>query len=131
MRTVSRSFALAAAPLAALVLAGALVGCSGSTKTGTSYTLTPLRTIEAYLPGGVEKVHNESLAALRDDLKYDITEQKLDALAGEVKARNARNTTIRVLTVRDSDAVTKVTVHSGGDENLGRIILETIEKRLK
>ncbi|MGP1310993.1 MAG: DUF3568 family protein [Phycisphaerales bacterium] len=128
MRTTSISMILAASVAVAAPLA--LVGCSGSTKTGTSYTLTPLRTLEAYLPGSVEKVHNESLAALRDDLKYDIVEEKLDALAGEVKARNARGTTIRVLTARDSDAVTKVTVHSGGDENLGKIILETIEKRL-
>lgn len=127
MRTFTRILATS------LVAAGAfaIVGCSGSTKSGTSYTLTPLRTLEAYLPGNVEKVHNESLVALRDDLKYDVTDQRLDALAGEVKARNARGTTIRVLTARDSDAVTKVTVHSGGDENLGRIILETIEKRLK
>jgi len=127
MRTITRVLAIAA-----VALTGAtLVGCTGSTKTGTSYTLTPLRTLEAYLPGDVERVHNAALAALRDDLKYDIQEQKLDALAGEVKARNARGTTIRVLTARDSDAVTKVTVHSGGDENLGRIILETVEKRLK
>lgn len=127
MRTFTRVLAMS------LVTAGAFaaVGCSGSTKSGTSYTLTPLRTLEAYLPGNVEKVHNESLAALRDDLKYDVTDQRLDALAGEVKARNARGTTIRVLTARDSDAVTKVTVYAGGDENLGRIILETIEKRLK
>lgn len=129
MRTITRTFALSALALAAASVA--LTGCTGSTKTGTSYTLTPLRTLEAYLPGNVEKVHNESLAALRDDLKYDIQEQKLDALAGEVKARNARGTTIRILTARDSDAVTKVTVHSGGDENLGRIILETVENRLK
>ena len=127
MRTFTRVLAMS------LVVAGAfaIVGCSGSTKSGTSYTLTPLRTLEAYLPGNVEKVHNESLIALRDDLKYEVTDQRLDALAGEVKARNARGTTIRVLTARDSDAVTKVTVHSGGDENLGRIILETIEKRLR
>ncbi|MBX3351496.1 MAG: DUF3568 family protein [Phycisphaeraceae bacterium] len=115
-----------------LVVVGVGLGaCSGSTKSGTSYTLTPLRTLEAYLPGSIATVHDASVAALRDDLKYDIQEQKRDALAGEVRARNARGTSIRILTARDSDAVTKVTVHSGGDENLGRIILETVEKRLK
>lgn len=114
-----------------LVAGGGLSGCSGSTKSGTSYTLTPLRTLEAYLPGSIATVHDASVAALRDDLKYDIQEQKRDALAGEVRARNARGTTIRVLTARDSDAVTRVVIHSGGDENLGRIILETVEKRLR
>jgi hypothetical protein len=129
MRTITRTLALST--LALVAASGVLVGCSGSTNSGTSYTVTPLRTIEAFLPGSIEKVTNEAAAALRDDLKYDVLEQRLDALAGEVKAKNARGTTIRVLTAKDSNTVTKVTVHSGGDENLGRIILEAIEKRLK
>lgn len=119
--------------LASVVAAGAIIaGCSGATRSGTEYTITPLREFKATLPHDLGSTHEAAVRALRDRLKYSIEESSSDALEGVVKARSATDRTVTVNTSRVGDNSTEVLVGVSpmGDEQIAREVLSAIEEEL-
>lgn len=118
--------------VALTLVAAALAGCKGSTKSGTTYKQLPTRELQAYLNGDVETVHQKAVAVLRDDYGYQITKEAKDATQGKVEAKTARDDTVRVETFKDGEKVTKIQVWVGpiGDETKASQILSKIESSL-
>jgi len=72
-----------------------------------------------------------SLAAMQD-LQFPVTSQVKDALEGNLTARNAKNTEIKIQLKYISNTSTEVHIRVGtfGDESLSRVILGKIKDHL-
>lgn len=110
----------------------ALTACSGTTKSGRSYTFTVDRNVEAMIVAGHETVHATSERVLKEDLGYTIVRSDTDALEGIVEARTARGDSVVVETFKEGERSTRVQVFVGplGDESRAVTILERIEQGL-
>lgn len=110
-----------------------LAACSGSTRTGTPYTLKADREIEAYLPGDLATVHAAAEKTLKERMKYRITRSGKDSREGILEATTAKGDTVRVETYRSTEKVTRTEVFVGplGDEEAMREVLDEIGRTLK
>lgn len=118
---------------AILGLCTALGACSGSTKSGTEYSMTPLRELKATLPYDLAATHAASVRAVRDRLGYTIEQESADALEGIITARSATDREVTVSTRKMGEGSTRVLVGVSplGDEDIARSVLSAIEDELK
>lgn len=125
---MSRSAKAMSLVMVAACVVSVVVGCQGSTKQGTTYTILPSREIQTTLSADLPTVHARALKVLRDDLAYTIESEAKDGLEGIIKARTARNDMVRVETFKEADNQTKVQVYSGfiTGEDKARQVLEMI-----
>jgi hypothetical protein len=111
-----------------------LTGCTGTTKTGTKYTVTANRKLEAQLHGDLTTIHNKSVEVLRDQYAFTITREAKDAMEGVVEATTARNDKVSVHTYKAADDMTTVKVWFGGgpfgDTSRAEDLLGAIEEGL-
>lgn len=114
----------------ALTLA-ALPACSDKTSTGADYTLTIDRRLEAYLTAPLPRAHDAALAAVREDMKYRLVYQTVDAREGVLEARTATGEEVKVQSFKNTDGTTRVLVGVGplGDEPAMRELLAAIDRR--
>jgi hypothetical protein len=122
--------------LATLCLAAttiALTGCSGSTTSGTAYSLSITRHVEAYLAYNHEKIHKTALDTLEHTFLYKIERSELDGRTGYIKARTAKDNVVTFSVTRDSDAMSEVSVFVGpvGDQDAAQDILSRVERAMK
>jgi|GEM_PF-3775719 len=121
--------------LTSLCLAPALAlgGCAGSTTSGTAYSLTITRHVEAYIAYDHETVYNTALETLEKTFKYKIEKSELDGRTGSIKARTARGNMASFSVTRDSKAMSEVSVFVGpvGDVDAAQDILSRVEKALR
>ncbi|MCB9846780.1 MAG: DUF3568 family protein [Phycisphaeraceae bacterium] len=129
MNRASRTFLAA---LSGAVIAAA-AGCSGSTTSGTVYSLSITRHVEAYLAYNHEVIYNTALETLENTFRYRIEKSELDGRTGYIKARTAKDNTVTFSVTRDSDVMSEVSVFVGpvGDEEAAQDILSRIEKALR
>jgi hypothetical protein len=122
--------------LAASVVLCATAGCAlfvvgaaaGAGAAGYAYVEGILKSTEQ---ASLNRVWSASLGAMKD-LEFPITKQVKDALTGNITARNARDKKIDIQLKKISDDTTEISIRVGtfGDENLSRVILDKIKKRL-
>lgn len=119
--------------LAAAVSLAALPACSDRTATGADYTLTIDRRLETYLTASLDRAHQAALAAVRDDMRYRLVYQTLDAREGVLEARTATGENVKVETFKTTDGTTRVLVGVGplGDEPAMRDLLAAIDRRAR
>ena len=135
MPRINPARALAAAAIALTVLSTipATLGCQGTTRAGTRYTLNPGRATQAFVPASVNDAHSAARRSL-ENLQYRIIEDNVDATQGILKAKTARNEDITVFIDQDSPSFSKVTILLGlpgiGDEDRQLMILNNIESEL-
>lgn len=118
--------------LAGCVSAAAmLIGCSGSTKSGTEYTITPLREFKATLPHDLESTHRAAVQAI-EGLGYTIHQNAADAIEASIEAKTATDRTVTVKSRRVGDDSTEVLVGVSplGNEEIARQVLGAIEDEL-
>lgn len=129
----TRMIALLSLALVGAFLATPLVGCQGSTRRGSVYSIKPDRRIEAYMPGKLQDVHKIALEVVRDDFAYSVRREAVDAREGVIEARTARDEAVRVDTFVSGASVTRIEVKVGvlGDVAAAREILSAIEARIK
>ena len=109
----------------ALFVVGAAAGAGAA---GYAYVKGELKATEQ---ASLDRTWAASLGAMKD-LEFPITKQSKDALTGHLTARNASDKKIEIDLKKISDKATEITIRVGtfGDENLSRVILEKIRKRL-
>jgi hypothetical protein len=88
--------------------------------------------IEATEAASLTRTWEASLAAM-GDLQFPVTSQAKDALEGNLTARNAKNTSIKIRLKYLSNTSTELHIRVGtfGDEALSRIILNKIHEHLQ
>src|SRR5262245_32024344 len=108
-----------------LFVAGAAAGAGAA---GYAYANGVLKATE---PAPLDRVWSASVDAMKD-LEYSITKQAKDALTGNLTARNASDKKIEIQMKKLSENSTEISIRVGtfGDENLSRVILDKIKKRL-
>lgn len=120
--------------LLAMLMIGAslMVGCQGSTKAGTKYSMLPTRELEARVEGDLATVHDTAVAVLRDDYEFTIDREAKDRLAGEIRATTAMRDKVTVQTYKIGNNITTIQVWAGplGNKSRAEDILNTIEERL-
>ncbi len=111
----------------------ALSACSDRTPTGTDYTMTVDRRLEAYLPAPLAPTHAAAIEAVRQDMKYRLVYQTLDAREGVLEARTATGEEVKVQTFKSTEGTTRVLVGVGplGDEPAMRALLTAIDTRAR
>ncbi len=113
-----------------IVCAGIQAGCQGTTAQGTLYSIQP-RGLSTFLAADLETVHEAAVEVVRNDFRYEIEEEALDAREGIIRASTARDRMVRVETFMHSQRVTRIVVYAGGSEPLARDLLDKIETRVK
>ena len=118
---------------ATIIAVVALAGCSGSTTSGTAYSLSITRHVEAYLAYNHEKIYKTALDTLEHTFLYQIEKSELDGRTGFIKARTAKDNMVTFSVTRDSDEMSEVSVFVGpvGDEEAAQDILSRIEKAMR
>jgi len=108
-----------------LFVAGAAAGAGAA---GYAYVDGEVQTTEA---ASMDRTW-EAVQAAMQDLQFPVTTKAKDALEGDLTARNAQNTTIRIKLKYVSNTSTEVRIRVGtfGDESLSRIILNKINSHL-
>ena len=108
-----------------LFVAGAAAGAGAA---GYAYVNGVLKATE---PASLDRVWSASIDAMKD-LQYSVTKQAKDALTGNLTARTASDKKIEIELKKVSDNSTEISIRVGtfGDENLSRVILDKIKKRL-
>ena len=88
--------------------------------------------IKATEAASLNQTWDASLAAMKD-LEFPVTDQAKDALQGDLTARNANNTNIKIKLKYISNTSTEIRIRVGtfGDESLSRIILNKINNHLQ
>ncbi len=118
-----------------LCCVGALTasGCSDRTPTGTDYTMTVDRRLEAYIRAPLAQTHAAAIEAVRQDMKYRLVYQTLDAREGVLEARTAAGEDVKVQTFKSTEGTTRALVGVGplGDEPAMRALLTAIDKRAR
>ena len=110
----------------ALMVVGAAAGAGVA---GYAWVDGEIQSTEA---ASLSRTWNATLAALKD-LEFPVVSQTKDALEGNVTARNAKNTTIKIKLKYVSKTATEIRIRVGtfGDESLSRTILNKINSRLQ
>jgi len=109
----------------------AVSGCAeGTTKQGTLYSMNISRALEARLAADLDDVHKAAVASVTD-AGYTLDEDAIDVREGIVKARTARDRSVRVETYKEGVKVTRIEVYVGGDQAAARDLLENSEDRVK
>ena len=119
---------------AACVLGLFLSGCAavvigGAAGVGTyAYIRGELKTAEN---ATLDRAWSASQAAM-EDLQFKITTRQKDAIEGLLIARTAADKKIEINLKKLSDSTTEIRIRVGtfGDEDLSRLIIQKIEKRL-
>lgn len=108
-----------------------VMGCSGSTQSGTEYTITPLREFKATLPHDLASTHRAAVQAI-EGLGYTVHQNASDAIEGIVEAKTAMDRTVTVKSRRVGESSTEVLVGVSplGDEEIARRVLGAIEDEL-
>jgi hypothetical protein len=107
---------------------GLLAGCTGQTKSGTSYSKLPNGELQMYMQSDLPTIHDKAVVVLRDQFGYKIEKQNRDALTGQIIARTARNERVSVETYKNGDNSTKVQVSAGfANDYVSREILSELE----
>jgi hypothetical protein len=109
-----------------LFVAGAAAGAGVA---GYAWVNGEIKVTEA---ASLTRTWEASLAAM-DDLQYPVTSKAKDALEGNVEARNAKDTSIKIRVKYISNTSTELRIRVGtfGDEALSRIILNKIHEHLQ
>jgi hypothetical protein len=116
--------------LAGFVLLGLVLGCgTGTTASGTHYSVNISRQLEVYEPEPLDDVHKAAVAAVQSR-GYTIKKAALDAREGVVEGLTATDKAVKVLTFAQGDDVTRVRVYVGGDEAAAKELLDKIEEEL-
>ena len=114
-----------------LALMPAVSGCGeGTTKQGTLYSMNARRALESYLAADLDTVHKAAVKSV-NDAGYTLDEDAIDVREGVIKARTARDRSVRVETYKEGEKVTKIEVYVGGDEAAARELLDSIEGQVK
>jgi hypothetical protein len=131
MKTKLLITALAASLLAfgsgcVLFVAGAAAGAGVA---GYAWVDGEIKTTEA---ASLNRTWDATLAAMQD-LQFPVVTHAKDALEGEVTARNAKNTSIKIKLKYISNTSTEIRIRVGtfGDESLSRTILSKINSHLQ
>jgi hypothetical protein len=108
-----------------LFVAGAAAGAGVA---GYAYVSGILKSTEQ---ASLDHAWTATLGAMKD-LEFPVTKQAKDALTGHLTARNAGDKKIDIDLKKISDKATEISIRVGtfGDENLSRVILGKIKKRL-
>ena len=116
-----------------ITTAALLTGCSGTTTSGTAYSISITRHVEAYLAYDHETIYNVALETLENTFRYRIDKSVLDGRSGFIKAKTARDNSVSFTVTRDGDAMSEVSVFVGplGDEDAAQDILSRVEKALR
>jgi len=108
----------------------AVSGCAeGTTKQGTLYSMNAGRSLQAYLAADLDAVHKAAVKSV-NDAGYTLDEDAIDVREGVVKARTARDRSVRVETFKGGEKVTKIEVYVGGDEIAAAELLDSIESQV-
>lgn len=88
--------------------------------------------LETLLEAPIDRVWLATRGAIADDLGLRVEKAEQDAMKGELRAKQADGTTVRVNLERKGDNLTEVRIRVGtfGNEAQSRMILDRIEKRL-
>jgi flagellar basal body-associated protein FliL len=110
----------------ALMVVGAAAGAGVA---GYAWVDGEIQSTEA---ASLSRTWNATLAALKD-LEFPVVSQTKDALEGNVTARNAKNTTIKIKLKYVSKTATEIRIRVGtfGDESLSHTILDKINSHLQ
>ena len=111
-----------------------LTGCvalvvGGAAGVGTyAYVKGELKVNES---ASLDRCWSASQGAMKD-LQFTVTTQNKDALSGQLIAHTAMDKKIEIYLKKVSDNLTEVRVRVGtfGDEDMSRVIIQKIEKRL-
>ena len=108
----------------------AISGCAeGTTKQGTLYSMNAGRSLQAYLAADLDAVHKAAVKSV-NEAGYTLDEDAIDVREGVVKARTARDRSVRVETYKEGEKVTKIEVYVGGDEIAAAELLDSIESQV-
>ncbi len=118
---------------ACLASTAALTGCSGSTTSGRSYSVTITRHVKAFLGNDHETVYNTALGTLESTFMYEIEEDRLDGRTGYIKGRTAKGNLVTFSVTRESKSMSEVSVFVGpvGDTDAAQDILSRVEDALR
>lgn len=102
--------------------------CSGSTRTGTQYTLLPNRHIQANIGAEHHTVHETALD-VANDMGFTINESAVDDFEGVIRARTAGDDSVSITSTRIGPNATEIDIFVGplGKEDRAREILTRIE----
>jgi hypothetical protein len=121
---------LCAVAVAAFFLSGcAAVVVGGAAGVGTyAYIRGELKVTENAV---LDRAWSASQTAMKD-LEFSVTTQQKDALQGRIIARTAMDKKVEINLKKISDNLTEIRIRIGtfGDEELSRVIIQKIEKRL-
>lgn len=101
--------------LVGLVAVGGLTGCNAGrgTDTTTAVTKNPVTgTLSMTASSDLERVHRAAVDAM-NDLRFNVTEDRRDAINSVVKARTANDVNITITSTRRADNITDVSVAAG------------------
>ena len=93
--------------------AASLAGCTSTTHSGTAYTVTFTRHVDAFLGHDHEKVYNTALETLSETFMYDIEEDRLDGRTGYIKGKTAKGNLVTFSVTRESKAMSEVSIFVG------------------
>jgi hypothetical protein len=129
MKTTKLLMTMWIAALLALGSGCVAVVVGAAAVTGYVYVKGEVETTEA---ASLNRTWDASLLAMQD-LKYPVTNRIKDALEGEITARDAKDTTIKIKLKYIAKDSTKVQIRVGtfGDEARSRIILGKIREHLQ
>jgi hypothetical protein len=95
-----------------LSIAAGLAGCTGTTRTGTEYTLQLDRKLTGFVNADLATTHETALSVLAHDFAFDLVDERSDAREGIVAAMSAKNRQVVVETYARGDQ-TKIEVFVG------------------
>ncbi|MCP3903009.1 MAG: DUF3568 family protein [Planctomycetes bacterium] len=118
--------------LLTLLAAAFLGGCKGATASGNEFVIRADRKLAATLPGDISVVHPAARRVLEEDMLFEVTDDAVDAREGILRARTARNNTVRVETYRWGENSTHVLVFVGpfGDRDAQAEVYEALVNRV-
>jgi len=118
-----------------LILGVALSGCAymvvGAVgATGAAYVIGEDRRVFAY---NFDEVYDAALAAVKDDCKLPVYEEKREAVTGTITASLVKGTKVNVTVKFLSAGATEVRIRVGffGDEDFSNMLFYKIEDRLR
>lgn len=117
------------APLAGC--AALAVGAAGAAAGVGTYAYVSGR-LETIIEAPIDRAWDATRSAVEDDLGFAVERAEHDALKGELRAKQADGTNVRVNLERKGDNLTEVRIRVGtfGDEAQSRLIMDKIEDNL-
>ncbi|NNF43353.1 MAG: DUF3568 family protein [Phycisphaerales bacterium] len=115
-----------------LPIIAAVAGCSGTTESGTPYTIKVDREMQAYIDAALATVHHSAVAMLEDEYLFEVYDSALDAREGIALAKTAKGRTVRIETYYAGPDVTQVNVYVSpmGDQVMQADLLSRLETRV-